>query len=787
MSHPMSAAPCTVRASIAHALLHGMRPVPANTAPTIESVGEITLQPHQRDALPQLLTLLRSHGGALLADDVGMGKTFTALAVAAHYAHCDIIAPATLLPMWRLALTRTNYTGTATVTSWHQFSHTQGRNPPPIISAPNHTPRLVILDEAHALRHHNTQRFPAIARFTRGAHCLLLSATPVVNRTRDLAQLLSLALGARAFDLTTDDLRTLVVRRSHDPNIPIVTSHPPITIPDSPPIVRAIRTLPPPLPLYIGTHTATLIRLGLLRAWSSSAAACSAFVQRRITRAAALETMLADHHWPNARELLRWCVADDTLQLSLTALLTTHSAPPPPIPWDDARTQLHAHTAALRQLKALLHTAGTSIDRARADALIALRAQHPDDSIVAFSQYAATIHGLWTTLVKHNAHTRAAALTATHARIASGRITRRELLHHFAPHAHGVPPPPHHARITLLLTTDLLAEGVNLQDAAVIVHLDAPWTVTTLTQREGRIARLGSPHRVVHAHAMGIPHTTERALQLQQRLITKAHSAASALRGTPPAPTHTPLSDTPRLARTLLQFPPAVHRMLQQWLTDGTQNIGCTCSPHATGAPRLCYAPGSRAAWIATSTDSHPIIAGYFTKAGTTRVRTDPRTLTTILHGIVTRDVCQPVPPSETQLFLAAIERAIAQHMQMRYAHTIASPSRTIIPRIRARIQHRVAALSLSQRNACLPLATRALHVLDQLRGAGDETALAQLGQSPPPDITAWLTAIAALAPHATSPHTHTTPDRSAPLPPLEHPVPPTLHTVLLLLPASPR
>jgi len=45
-------------------------------------LGDITLLPHQRDAVARIQTAIRLHHGALLADDVGLGKTYTALAMA---------------------------------------------------------------------------------------------------------------------------------------------------------------------------------------------------------------------------------------------------------------------------------------------------------------------------------------------------------------------------------------------------------------------------------------------------------------------------------------------------------------------------------------------------------------------------------------------------------------------------------------------------------------------------------------------------------------------------------
>src|SRR5687767_2637036 len=64
-------------------------------------LGEITLHPHQLEALARLEFAVTKFGGALLADDVGLGKTFVALAVARRLASRTIVAaPTALCAMW---------------------------------------------------------------------------------------------------------------------------------------------------------------------------------------------------------------------------------------------------------------------------------------------------------------------------------------------------------------------------------------------------------------------------------------------------------------------------------------------------------------------------------------------------------------------------------------------------------------------------------------------------------------------------------------------------------------
>ena len=53
-------------------------------------------------------------------------------------------------------------------------------------------------------------------------------------------------------------------------------------------------------------------------------------------------------------------------------------------------------------------------------------------------------------------------------------------------------------KFDILVTTDVLAEGVNLQQARNIINYDLPWNPMRLVQRHGRIDRIGSPHRDVY-------------------------------------------------------------------------------------------------------------------------------------------------------------------------------------------------------------------------------------------------------------------------------------------------
>src|SRR5208337_1900835 len=53
------------------------------------------------------------------------------------------------------------------------------------------------------------------------------------------------------------------------------------------------------------------------------------------------------------------------------------------------------------------------------------------------------------------------------------------------------------SEITLLVATDVLSEGLNLQDGDKIINYDLHWNPVRLIQRFGRIDRIGSEHDVI--------------------------------------------------------------------------------------------------------------------------------------------------------------------------------------------------------------------------------------------------------------------------------------------------
>jgi superfamily II DNA/RNA helicase len=50
---------------------------------------------------------------------------------------------------------------------------------------------------------------------------------------------------------------------------------------------------------------------------------------------------------------------------------------------------------------------------------------------------------------------------------------------------------PSEQELRVLIATDVLSEGQNLQDGFIIINYDLPWTIIRLIQRAGRVDRIG--------------------------------------------------------------------------------------------------------------------------------------------------------------------------------------------------------------------------------------------------------------------------------------------------------
>lgn len=140
-----------------------------------------------------------------------------------------------------------------------------------------------------------------------------------------------------------------------------------------------------------------------------------------------------------------------------------------------------------------------------------LTVQHPQEKVLVFSQFADTVHYLAQQLP-------AQGVAAT-AAVTGQSSDPTHLVWRFSPVSNGqrdTITPAQELRV--LIATDVLSEGQNLQDAAIVVNYDLPWAIIRLIQRAGRVDRLGQQAADIFSYTFWPAEGVERLIHLRERL-----------------------------------------------------------------------------------------------------------------------------------------------------------------------------------------------------------------------------------------------------------------------------
>jgi hypothetical protein len=132
------------------------------------------------------------------------------------------------------------------------------------------------------------------------------------------------------------------------------------------------------------------------------------------------------------------------------------------------------------------------------------------------------------------------------------------------------------APIDILIATDCLSEGQNLQDCDLIVNYDIHWNPVRLIQRMGRIDRLGSPNKIIYGLNFWPARSFEDYLKLKTRVETRM--AAMTLVGSEIDEQITDefkemVKDNPLISE---QTEKMLRQMQDSWddIEDGEENLG---------------------------------------------------------------------------------------------------------------------------------------------------------------------------------------------------------------------
>jgi superfamily II DNA or RNA helicase len=137
--------------------------------------------------------------------------------------------------------------------------------------------------------------------------------------------------------------------------------------------------------------------------------------------------------------------------------------------------------------------------------------KHPREKIIVFSQFADTVRYLVNQLEARGVKTLAG--------VTGDSTDPTSLAWRFSPESNEKRErvkPEHELRV--LIATDVLSEGQNLQDCAIVVNYDLPWAIIRLVQRIGRVDRIGQKAEKILCYSFLPADGVERILRLRARV-----------------------------------------------------------------------------------------------------------------------------------------------------------------------------------------------------------------------------------------------------------------------------
>ena len=178
---------------------------------------------------------------------------------------------------------------------------------------------------------------------------------------------------------------------------------------------------------------------------------------------------------------------------------------------DDLADDLRMDTMALIDMLKKAGAWDANRDR-KLQALIALLSkQHPNDKVLVFSQFADTVNYLSNQI-------QTCGLSAV-AGVTGDTEDPTAIVYRFSPVSNERRDQINPAQeLRVVLATDVLSEGQNLQDCSIVVNYDLPWAIIRLIQRAGRVDRIGQKSATILCYSFLPAEGVERIIRLRSRV-----------------------------------------------------------------------------------------------------------------------------------------------------------------------------------------------------------------------------------------------------------------------------
>lgn len=142
---------------------------------------------------------------------------------------------------------------------------------------------------------------------------------------------------------------------------------------------------------------------------------------------------------------------------------------------------------------------------------------HPHEKVLIFSQFADTVRYLERQLQRMGVQQLQG--------VTGDSDDPTSIAWRFSPRSNGKTIPPDQ-ELRVVIATDVLSEGQNLQDCSIIVNYDLPWAIIRLIQRAGRVDRIGQESPVIRVYSFLPADGVEQLIRLRERVLERLQQNA---------------------------------------------------------------------------------------------------------------------------------------------------------------------------------------------------------------------------------------------------------------------
>ena len=142
---------------------------------------------------------------------------------------------------------------------------------------------------------------------------------------------------------------------------------------------------------------------------------------------------------------------------------------------------------------------------------------HKDEKVVVFTQYSDTANYIYKQLEKRGIKYIEKVTGATK--------NSTSIVERFSPISNKADIEKEN-QLRILIATDVLSEGQNLQDAHIIVNYDLPWAIIRLIQRAGRVDRIDQSSEKIYCYSFFPADEVEKIISLRTRLNERINENA---------------------------------------------------------------------------------------------------------------------------------------------------------------------------------------------------------------------------------------------------------------------